>query len=201
MSPLRHCSKALLGASCEAPDSRTVSFRPASLIEFDNISPISDEAEAGSLHIDIYIYILMLIMFLVDLSWLCSDFLAQFGPCRQWFPAEGSLGNPCEIDNRLVGREPQFRLAGGLHTKWRMHQGRRQESQVQGWPCDLCHWMPPWSETDFNDFEWLIMSRKLASASWSSSCFSKVLTGAWIANYVLPPDPSPLGCLGSSFLA
>eukprot|EP00435_Cladocopium_sp_Y103_P037424 s1026_g9.t2 len=30
--------------SCEAPDSRTVSFRPASLIEFDNISPISDEA-------------------------------------------------------------------------------------------------------------------------------------------------------------
>lgn len=40
-------NSALLGAqSCEAPDSRTVSFRPASLIEFDNISPISDEAEA-----------------------------------------------------------------------------------------------------------------------------------------------------------
>ena len=29
-------------------------------------------------------------------------------PCRLWFPVEGSLGNPCEIDNRLVGWEPQW---------------------------------------------------------------------------------------------
>ena len=42
-----HVGPKAAAQSCEAreaPDSRTVSFRPASLIEFDNISPISDEA-------------------------------------------------------------------------------------------------------------------------------------------------------------
>ena len=68
MSPLRHevyhigtvtAPRPSLGLrAAKPPDSRTVSFRPASLIEFDNISPISDEAEAGlpgSLHIDIWL--------------------------------------------------------------------------------------------------------------------------------------------------